>query len=171
MKIFYSKEYYFYLEETFNKYLNIMKKNKLFILITALLFCVNISNKAQTSIEEYSETLSSEIQTYGIPTVFLDAIAYDVTTPELIYQKTFSLSYHEYIDFNIPFASHFEIDHSTVSFSINQEEFMRRVYNVHKNDGFWDIQMGIYYKATMGPSFDEMMPVLSRIGIIRIIFK
>ena len=145
-----------------------MKHLRSFYLIFSLL-CINICVISQNKENLNQEIITPYLEDMHVPTFFIGAVAFDLTQPEFSYSRNLNLNNYETIEFNIPFASSFSINGSHISFTISREEFMWRVYRAHADDGFWDIQIPIYYPIYWGGN--GYINALSRIGILRVVFK
>lgn len=145
-----------------------MKHLRNYCLIFSLL-CVSIYVTSQNRENTNQEFITPQLENTHVPTFFIGAVAYDLTQPEFSCSVNLHLNNYETIEFNLPFASSFSISGGHISFTISKEEFLRRIYRVHAADGFWDIQIPIYYPIYWGGN--GYINALSRIGILRVVFK
>lgn len=135
-----------------------------FLFIICLCLFISTQSKAQTTMELWN---SIEEVSYSCPEEIVDIVTHNISSPEFVYDKTFSLpdSYH-FIDCNIPFARQFSISGGHLSFIVDKEDFDFYFYRGHEQDGYFDLQVGFYVK--LGPVLAQQ---LYKIGIIRIIFS
>lgn len=140
-----------------------MKRCK-FLFLIGICLMLGLHGKAQTIEEDWN---SMNVLSSSVPEEIVDIVTHDVSSPEFVYSKTFDLpdSYHS-IECNIPFAREFNISGGHISFVIDKVDFDFYIYRKHKQNGYFDLQIG--FCAKQGP---EIVKQLYKIGIVRIIFN
>ena len=106
----------------------------------------------------------------SVPTFFIGAITFFTDMPELHYECTIELAQYERIEFNLPIASYLYVDPTggRLEFTIDNESMMHWIYERHKEQGYYEMQVpirGFDYSGSGVP-----WPTISRIGIIEIRF-
>ena len=105
------------------------------------------------------------------PRFLLAEFTYDSSNQKpLIFKRTLNIGSYDTIDFNLPFAYHFEIKGTTVEFSIYYDDVMW--YFFRKGDkNYFDLEVNLYAKTTSGSSSGHgtSIPTTHGVGIIRII--
>ncbi|WP_165026235.1 hypothetical protein [Dysgonomonas sp. ZJ279] len=104
------------------------------------------------------------------PRRLLTEFTYDAANQKpLIFSRTLDLN-GSTIDFNLPFAYHFEIRGSHVEFSINYDDVMW--YFFRKGDKtYFDLEVSLHSKNHIcPPGRHSCVPTSLTVGIIRIIY-
>lgn len=105
------------------------------------------------------------------PKIYLPPVTYDMNLPEFSYSITLPLYQGEKIlFFNFPIAQHLFVGEDTgrIEFTIDKETFEFQIYRKFKDQGYFDLQIPVYYQYK---DEDINYPYLSRIFVLRILWK
>lgn len=105
--------------------------------------------------------------------ILLDTFHYDSTKNELlIYNKTFTNTGYDRIEFNLPFADHFYIDGMHVEFTISKENILHYFFR-NSTVNYFDLEVNLYDGTHLGWPNDPHSPYIpvSTTGIIRIVIN
>ena len=134
------------------------------VAIVALFMCACLDGKAQeVSVSWVDETEVDAVS--NVPEVFCAAASVDLSQPEIVVDATMScLPTDAQFTFNtIPFGT-LSISGNHVHIVMNKEEFMKRIYEPYKEQGFWDMKFSVYYHQ------HDYVTIISYYAILRIIW-
>ena len=98
----------------------------------------------------------------------VDIITYDIRQESpLIYNKTFENSGFERVEFNLPFADHFDISGMHVEFTVSKENVLKYFYN-NPSTEYFDLQINFYDGTYIG--WHDNPGYICQIKVIRIYF-
>lgn len=97
----------------------------------------------------------------------IDEFHYDASNgKDLVYNKTLNVYQCDYIAFNLPFASHFNVTGTHVEFTISKEDVEWYFFR-NSDENYYDLHVNLYYYASSRP---EALPIC-RGAIIRIVIN
>lgn len=133
-----------------------------------LLLSITLEIKAQNIKEENSNTNFFTTKTSNVPTEFWGAVSYNINDPEVIIDMNISLASYENIQISNGILSSCEINGGHLHLTISQDNFMTHIYEQYKDQGYWDLSVDVAMFASTPTGVN--IPVITRCGIIRVIF-
>ena len=134
----------------------------------SLLLVLGIGTQLYAS-QKCCETMISKSNS-SVPMVYLAPVTYDMSLPEFSYSITLPLNSSEKVlFFNLPIAYYLSVDEDTgkIEFKIDKETFEFQIYRKYKDQGYFDLEIPVYYQYK---DEDVNFPYMSRIFVLRILW-
>lgn len=146
-----------------------MKRLKQLSVLLLLLLSIAFDIKAQNIGEENCNTDISVTKASNVPTEFWGAVSYNINDPAVVIDMNISLASYEHLQIFNGILSSCEINGGHLHITISQDNFMDHIYKRYKDQGYWDLLVDVAYMANT--PFGANVPVVTRCGIIRVIFS